>query len=112
MYEMDVRTTLNDLEERYVHAMMRRVSEIAPYSSTSQVQIEELKGDQNDKEAEKNYRIHVEIRSPVGLFSGTGISDDLREAVDQAECRVQKEISDWRAKRFRDQAIDTYRSAA
>ena len=104
MYELDIRFQPHQFEASYLHAMMRRVAEASPYAAIARGGAE--------KSADGRARVYVEVRSPYGHFSGEAVADDLREASDAAEAKVQRGLEEWRRNRFRDQNLDTYRSVA
>ena len=102
MYELEMNETVPENLKENTHDMMKRVIEIAPYSSTCRGLV---------VQTEEGFKIQVEVRSAVGILSGLGESPQYSEALKEAERGVGKEIDQWRKLRFRDQGLDRFASA-
>lgn len=98
MYELNLRTAVPAALTQDTHEMMKRVIEIAPYSSLCSGTVDQT---------ENGYKVHVEVRSAVGLLVGWGEASQLSEALKEAEKKLKKEIVQWRKMRFEDHVVDT-----
>lgn len=103
-YELELKSPFPETLELYAHRAMRRVAEITPYESACTGVIQKVGSDQ--------ILVRITVRFRGGYFRAEDLAPDLRTALDRAECKIHKEIEDWRKQRFRDQVVDSYESVA
>ena len=92
MVEFDYKNFVPDDDlEKYAHAMLMRITEVAPYDSIQSADISREKD---------RYRVKLEIASHFGPFIAVATSTDCREALDKAESQIYSQLSDWKKQRF------------
>ena len=104
MYDLEFRNlTPEPAAENEGYETLQKICEFAPYGSHCQGTIERL---------EASFLVKFDVRSQVGVFTGSGNGSSISAAMKEAESEIHKQLADWRQKRFRDQMQDTYTSVA